>query len=61
MKTAAFLEHKMYFIEFQANSKFYDFCIFVGVDENFACACQDSEIQKILQKTAQFNGRFTLS
>ena len=49
MKTAAFLEHKMYFIEFQANSKFYDFCIFVGVDENFACACQDSEIQEISQ------------
>ena len=42
----------MYFIEFEVNSKFYDFCDFVGVDGNFACTCQVSEIENILQKTA---------
>ena len=41
----------MHFIEFQVNSKFNDSCDFVGVDGNFACACQDSEIQEISQIT----------
>ena len=42
----------MYFIEFQVNSKFYNFFDFVDVDGNFACEGQNLEIQEMQQKTA---------